>query len=138
MIFLPCNAKFSIDNILSKEKYTFVPKWNIDSIKLLLFIVYFYSGLAKINSDWLLNAQPLKIWLMSNYDLPIIGNTIMQKEWFHYAMSWSGMFYDLLIPFLLVYNRTRVYAFLLVVFFHLFTAVLFPIGMFPYLSLIHI
>ena len=136
MIFLPCNAKFSIDNILSKEKYTFVPKWNIDSIKLLLFIVYFYSGLAKINSDWLLNAQPLKIWLMSNYDLPIIGNTIMQKEWFHYAMSWSGMFYDLLIPFLLVYNRTRVYAFLLVVFFHLFTAVLFPIGMFPYIMII--
>ena len=136
MIFLPCNAKFSIDNILSKEKYTFVPKWNKDSIKVLLFIVYFYSGLAKINSDWLLNAQPLKIWLMSNYDLPIIGNTIMQKEWFHYAMSWSGMFYDLLIPFLLIYNRTRVYAFLLVVFFHLFTAVLFPIGMFPYIMII--
>jgi len=136
MIFLPCNAKYSIDNIISKKKYTFVPKWNIDSIKLLLFIIYFYSGLAKINSDWLLNAQPLKIWLMSNYDLPIIGNTIMQEEWFHYAMSWAGMLYDLMIPFLLIYHRTRIYAFLLVVFFHLFTAVLFPIGMFPYIMII--
>tara|TARA_B100000214_G_scaffold135837_1_gene96707 strand:+ start:1265 stop:2626 length:1362 start_codon:yes stop_codon:yes gene_type:complete len=136
MIFLPCNANFSVDNLINKKKYTFVSKWNVDSIKMLLFIVYFYSGLAKINSDWLLNAQPLKIWLMSNYDLPIIGDTIMQKEWFHYAMSWSGMFYDLLIPFLLIYNKTRVYAFLLVVFFHLFTAVLFPIGMFPYIMII--
>ncbi len=136
MIFLPCNANFSVDNLINNKKYTFVSKWNVDSIKMLLFIVYFYSGLAKINSDWLLNAQPLKIWLMSNYDLPIIGDTIMQKEWFHYAMSWSGMFYDLLIPFLLIYNKTRVYAFLLVVFFHLFTAVLFPIGMFPYIMII--
>ena len=136
MIFLPCNAKFSVDNLIGKKEYTFVPKWNVDSIKFLLFIVYFYSGLAKINSDWLLNAQPLKIWLMSNYDLPIIGDTIMQKEWFHYAMSWSGMFYDLLIPFLLIYHRTRIYAFILVVFFHLFTAVLFPIGMFPYIMII--
>ena len=136
MIFLPCNARFSVDSLIYKKKYALIPKWNVDTIKFLLFIVYFYSGLAKINSDWLINAQPLKIWLMSNYDLPIIGNTIMQKEWFHYAMSWSGMFYDLLIPFLLIYNRTRVYAFLLVVFFHLFTAVLFPIGMFPYIMII--
>jgi len=136
MIFLPCNARFSIDNLLTKKKYTFVPRWNIDSIKFLLVIVYFYAGLAKINSDWLLNAQPLKIWLTSNYDLPIIGNTLMQQEWFHYMMSWSGMFYDLFIPFLLIYNRTRIYAFLLVIFFHLFTAVLFPIGMFPYIMIV--
>ena len=136
MIFLPCNARFSVDNLINKKKYTFIPRWNVDSIKFLLAIVYFYAGLAKINSDWLLNAQPLKIWLTSNYDLPIIGNTLMQQEWFHYMMSWSGMFYDLSIPFLLIYKRTRIYAFLLVLFFHLFTAVLFPIGMFPYIMIV--
>jgi len=136
LIFLPANATFSIDNLLRKRSFEKIPKWTIDAIKLLLGIVYFYAGLAKINSDWLFRAMPLKIWLPSKYDLPIIGETLMQQNWFHYAMSWSGMLYDLLIPFLLVYKRTRWFAFILVVFFHVFTRVLFPIGMFPYVMII--
>ena len=125
LIFLPANAQFALDNYYSKRAYRKVPQWTIDSIKLLLGIVYFYAGLAKLNSDWLLKAQPLKIWLPSKYDLPLIGDTLMQQEWFHYAMSWSGMLYDLTIPFLLLHKRTRVFAFILVVFFHVFTRVLF-------------
>ena len=136
MIFLPANAYFSVDNIFRKISYKQIPKWTIDSIKLLLSIVYFYSGLAKINSDWLLNAMPLKLWLPSKYDLPLIGETFMQQNWVHHFMSWGGMFYDLLIPFLLLYKKTRIIGFILVVFFHLFTGVLFPIGMFPYIMII--
>ena len=41
MIFLPANAHFSVDAILKKRHYTNVSKWTIDSIKLLLGIVYF-------------------------------------------------------------------------------------------------
>ncbi len=134
MLFLPANSSYSIDAIQKKKYFNKVYKWNIDVIKLLLFIVYFYSGLAKINSDWLIEAQPLKIWLTSNYDLPIIGG-LMQKTWVHYFMSWGGMIYDLSIAFLLLYNKTRIFAFILVIFFHLFTAVLFPIGMFPYIMI---
>lgn len=136
MLFLPANAYFSLDNYTSKISYKSIPKWSIDAIKLLLGIVYFYAGLAKINSDWLLKAQPLKIWLRSKYDLPFIGETIMQQDWFHYAMSWSGMLYDLLIPFFLLYKRTRFVAFIMVIFFHVFTRVLFPIGMFPFVMIV--
>lgn len=136
MIFLPANAYYSVDNIFRKKQYALIPRWTIDTIKLMLAIVYFYAGLAKLNSDWLFKAMPLKIWLPSKYDLPFIGGNLMHQEWFHYAMSWSGMLYDLLIPFLLLYKRTRVFAFLLVVFFHIFTRVLFPIGMFPYIMII--
>ncbi|QXP61733.1 HTTM domain-containing protein [Olleya sp. HaHaR_3_96] len=136
MIFLPANQYFSLDSYQSKISYRTIPNWTIDCIKLLLGIVYFYAGLAKINSDWLLRAQPLKIWLPSKYDLPLIGNTLMQQEWFHYAMSWSGMLYDLLIPFFLLYKRTRIPAFILVVFFHVFTRILFPIGMFPFVMIV--
>jgi hypothetical protein len=60
----------------------------------------------------------------------------MQQNWFHFAMSWSGMLYDLTIPFLLLYKRTRFVAFLFVVFFHVFTRVLFPIGMFPFIMIV--
>ncbi len=136
MIFLPLNASFSIDSYLNKKSYKLVPNWTIDSIKIMLTIVYLYAGLAKINSDWLLKAMPLKIWLPSKYDLPFLGENLMQQNWFHYAMSWSGMFYDLLIPFLLFNKRTRIFAFILVVFFHVFTRVLFPIGMFPFVMII--
>lgn len=136
MIFLPANARFSIDAWRSGKTYTNVPNWTIDSIKLLLGIVYFYAGLAKLNSDWLFRAMPLKIWLPSKYDLPLIGNNLMQQEWFHYAMSWSGAIYDLTIPFLLLWKRTRLLAFALVVFFHVFTRILFPIGMFPYIMIV--
>lgn len=136
MIFLPANAYFSIDNLWRKKQFHSIPRWTVDAVKLLLGIVYFYAGLAKINSDWLFNAMPLKIWLPSKYDLPFIGENLMQQEWFHYAMSWGGLFYDLTIPFLLLYRKTRVFAFVLVVFFHVFTRVLFPIGMFPYIMII--
>jgi hypothetical protein len=136
MVFLPANAKFSLDNILRKKSYNQIPNWTLDSIKLLLSIVYIYAGIAKLNSDWLFKAMPLKIWLPSKYDLPLIGNSVMQQDWFHYAMSWSGMFYDLTIPFLLLYKRTRMFACAVVVFFHVFTRILFPIGMFPYIMII--
>ena len=136
MIFLPLNASFSLDSYLQKKSYDLVPNWTIDTIKIMLTIVYLYAGLAKINSDWLLKAMPLKIWLPSKYDLPLLGENLMHQNWFHYAMSWSGMLYDLLIPFLLIYKRTRIFAVILVVFFHVFTRVLFPIGMFPYVMII--
>jgi hypothetical protein len=102
----------------------------------MICIVYFYAGIAKINSDWLLEAQPLKIWLTSKYDLPILGNTIFQMDWIHIFFSWSGMFYDLLIAFILLNKKTRPFGFILVVLFHVMTAILFPsIGMFPYIMI---
>ena len=136
LIFLPANATFSIDAYKNKEKaFEKIPKWTVDILKLLLGIVYFYAGLAKLNSDWLLEAMPLKIWLPNNSDLPIIGS-FLNQNWVHYTFSWTGMIYDLSIPFLLLYKRTRIFAFILVVIFHILTKILFPIGVFPYVMII--
>lgn len=136
MIFLPAHAYYSIDawkdESLRAQK---VPAWTIDSIKLLLGIVYFYAGLAKLNSDWLFRAMPLQIWLPANYSIPILGD-LFQQTWVHYAFSWAGALYDLTIPFLLLMKRTRLFAFALVVIFHALTRVLFPIGMFPYIMIV--
>lgn len=136
MIFLPANVYFSVDAVRDPRKaFQRIPRWCVDSVKLLLGIVYFYAGLAKINSDWLFRAMPLKIWLPSKYDLPFLGD-LLQQEWLHYAFSWSGMLYDLFIPFLLLWKRTRFVAFLMVIVFHVLTRVLFPIGMFPYIMIV--
>ncbi len=135
LIFIPANATFSVDNIINQKKFTNIPRWSVDVLKLLITIVYLYAGIAKINSDWLIEAMPLKIWLQSKYDLPLIGGSLLQMEWVHYAMSWGGMLYDLSIPFLLMINKTRIIAFILVLFFHVFTLILFPIGMFPHIMI---
>ncbi len=136
MIFLPANAYFSIDAHKNPNKaYKDVPKWTIDSIKLFIGLVYLFAGLAKLNSDWLIEAMPLKIWLPAQYDLPLLGD-LMQQQWLHYVFSWGGAAYDLIIPFLLLYKPTRWTAFGLVVFFHIMTRILFPIGMFPYVMIV--
>ncbi|MBI52281.1 MAG: HTTM domain-containing protein [Flavobacteriaceae bacterium] len=132
MIFLPCASFFAVDS----KKNIKVPKWTIDSLKFLIVIVYIYAGLAKINSDWLLHAQPLKIWLRAKYTIPIIGETLLQKDFSYYLFSWGGMIYDCIIPFLLLYKRTRYFAFFMVLVFHIMTRILFPpIGMFPYIMI---
>jgi hypothetical protein len=74
--------------------------------------------------------MPLKIWLPAKNDLPIIG-PLFNFEITAYIFSWVGCLYDLSIPFLLLNKRTRPYAYIAVVVFHLLTGLLFPIGMFP-------
>lgn len=136
MIFLPAQAYYSVDALKSpKYKIQYIQKWHILSIQVLLAIVYFYAGLAKLNSDWLLEAMPLKIWLPSKFDIPVLGS-FLSEEWVIYAFSWIGAVYDLSIPFLLWNRKTRRIAFVLVVVFHILTRVLFPIGMFPYIMIV--
>lgn len=136
MIFLPAGAYFSVDAYRNPARaFGKIPRWTVDILKLLLAIVYFYAGLAKLNSDWLVNAMPLKIWLVAHSHLPIIGQ-FMLKNWVHYAFSWFGAVYDLFIVFVLLNRRTRLLGFVVVVIFHLTTSLLFPIGMFPYIMIV--
>ena len=135
LCFLPAAHYFSIDAIQKEKSIDAIPSWMVDGIKLFLCIVYFYAGLAKINSDWLLEAQPLSLWLTSKYDIPLIGE-ILKYRWVHYAASWSGMLYDVFIPFFLLYPKTRSIAFVFVILFHIMTKIFFPsIGMFPYIMI---
>lgn len=135
MIWLPANRYFSVDTYFKPFKtYQKVPRWTIFSVQLMLAIVYFYAGLAKLNSDWLMEAMPLKIWLPSNQNLLLVGDFLTQ-DWFIYAMAFAGALYDLTIPFLLWTKKTRWIAYFFVVFFHVFTRILFPIGMFPYVMI---
>lgn len=135
MIFLPAHAYFSVDAWRNKNlSGDSIPRWCLDVLKVFVCMVYLYAGLAKVNSDWLLNALPLRIWLPAQNDLPVIGS-LFNHLWVAYAFSWLGCIYDLSIPFLLLNRRTRNFAYLAVVTFHALTAILFPIGMFPYIMM---
>lgn len=135
LIFVPANRYFSLDLLRKPSiRLTHVPSWTINIFRLQLGIVYFYAGLAKLNHDWLFEAMPLRIWLPAQSHLPIIGS-FLQQEWTAYFFSWFGAIYDLSIPFLLLYKKTYKFAYLFVILFHIMTALLFPIGMFPYIMI---
>ncbi len=107
-----------------------VPRWAIDIFKLQITIVYVYAGLAKINYDWLVLALPLKIWLPAHDKMPLIGFIFTWKIT-PYLFAWGGMLYDSTIPFFLMWRKTRPWAYVLVIVFHVMVGLLFQIGVFP-------
>lgn len=136
MIFVPANSNFSLDTYFGfTKKKTTVPAWTINSIKLQLAIVYFFAGIAKLNYDWLIEAQPLSIWLAPHTNLPIIGG-LMDEKIVAYLFSFGGALFDLSVPFLLWNASTRKIAYFFVVVFHVLTSILFPIGVFPYVMIL--
>lgn len=93
-------------------------------------LVYFFAGMAKAQSDWLVHAQPLRIWLGANTELPILGPLLL-LDGVPTVLSWCGFLFDSTIVLWLSLRRTRLLAFMVVIVFHVLTRVLFPIGMFP-------
>ena len=135
LILVPANRFFSLD-VLRRPvlKATHVPAWAINIFKLQLCIIYFFAGLSKLTVDWLVHAMPMKIWLPANVSLPLIG-PILNHEWVAYFFSWAGALFDLSVAFLLLNKTTRIFAYCLVIVFHILTAILFQIGMFPYIMI---
>lgn len=131
LIFVPANCAWSLDVLRRPVLFqSQIPRWTIFIFQLQLGIVYFYAGLWKINYDWLVNALPLKIWGPANDQLPLVG-WLFQQKITPYLFSWAGMLYDVTIVFWLSWARTRVWAYLTVIFFHTITGLMFQIGVFP-------
>ncbi|MEM0962794.1 MAG: HTTM domain-containing protein [Bacteroidota bacterium] len=138
MVWLPAHRSFSIDALRRPDlAVDQVPRWTIDAIKLQVGIVYVFAGLAKLHPDWLLEAMPLRLWLPAHSHLPIVGPLLTEPA-VAYLFSWGGMLFDTLIPFFLLWGRTRLLAFVIAVGFHAATAVLFPIGVFPYVMVLSV
>ncbi len=136
LIFLPAHRSHSVDVLLWKKlKVTQVPSWTINILILQLTIVYTCAGIAKLNYDWIFNAMPLTIWLPERQGIPVLGY-FFQFKWCAFLMSWAGAFYDLTIAYFLMYSRTRRFAYILVIVFHLMTWLLFNIGLFPWIMIV--
>ncbi len=111
------------------------PAWTVWLFRFQVGAVYFFAGLAKLQEDWLLRAQPLRLWLAHAADVPLAGPLLARPETAA-AFSWAGMLFDMAVPFLLLCRRTRAIAFAALVAFHAVTAVLFPIGLFPWIMVV--
>lgn len=109
-----------------------VPAWCLWLMRAQVGCVYFFGGVAKLKSDWLVHAQPLTIWLGTNTDFPGLGRWFHEK-WFAHAFSWAGAAFDLTIVGWLLWRRSRPFAYAVVILFHVITGRLFQLGMFPWI-----
>lgn len=136
MSFMPLHRAYSVDAWLvpTMKSRTF-PAWCTYLLRFQVGIVYFFAGLAKVNSDWLLHAQPLNVWLSSRTYLPIVG-PLLGEHWVALVMSWAGCFFDLGIVLFLLWPKSRLVAYFVVIGFHFVTKSLFPIGMFPFIMVV--
>lgn len=134
MIFVPADRAFSVDALLRPQiRTSAVPFWPLWILRTQLAIVYIFAGIAKLNSDWV-RGEPLRTWLRELQSTPYVGSLFQRSEAFH-LISWGGLLFDLLIVPLLIWRRTRPFAFLAAVCFHLLNAWFFRIGIFPWLSI---
>ncbi len=134
MIFLPAHRAGSLDawrrpGLRSKT----VPAWTVWLLRFQVGVPYFFGGLAKLNADWLVEAQPMRLWLST-------GSVELQWGWLRapaaaYFFSWGGVLFDLLVVPALLWKRTRPWAYALAVAFHLNNVFLFDIGFFPWLMI---
>lgn len=108
-----------------------IPAWVLWLFRFQIAVVYVSAGAAKLRHDWLFLAEPMKIWLAANADLGLIG-PLLRDPRTAFAMSWAGAAYDLTIVGWLLWKKSKPFAYATVVVFHLLTARLFNIGMFPY------
>ncbi len=135
MIFMPLNRSYAIDAARRPEvRSPISPAWVLWTLRSQLGLTYFFAGVAKLKPDWLIHAQPLKIWLAANVEFPVIG-PILSKAWVAHAMSIAGAAFDLTVFFFLLNRRSRPLAWMALVGFHLATARLFNIGMFPWIMI---
>lgn len=133
---LPVGHRWSLDAARGRVTASpVVPAGTVWALRAQVAVVYGFAGLAKLNPDWLLEAQPLRIWLADRTHLPLIG-PLLDEPAVAYLASWWGAFFDCTVVGWLLWRRSRPWAFAVLVAFHLATAALFQIGIFPWVMIL--
>ncbi len=126
------NGEASLDSLFRGRSPT-VPRWQLALLQGHFALAYFYGGLAKLNGDWL-RGEPVRMWLDNVHDHPLLG-VFARQPWSDEFIAWTGLTFDLAIPYLLLSRHTRAFGIGLTFVFHLTNTQLFNIGVFPYLGL---
>lgn len=130
---IPAHHSKSFDAYLKPELTSdTIPAWCLWLLRAQVGILYFYGGIAKLNSDWL-RGEPVRYWLNERKDYHLIGG-LLDTEAAVMFMSYGGLLFDLAIAPALLWRKTRSWAFAACVLFHFSNLCLFNIGIFPFLA----
>ncbi|KAJ8680661.1 hypothetical protein QAD02_016448 [Eretmocerus hayati] len=135
LLFCGTNANeyFSVDAWLSRTQRGNIPTWNYFILKFQFFILYFIAGLKKSSREWLEGyamSNLSKHWVFDPFRLILTG-----EQTDLYIVHWFAFVFDLTVGFFMLWDKTRMLAFLFCITFHLMNSRLFSIGMFPYVCL---
>ena len=131
LIWMPAARRYSVDAWLGRKRNppVAVPYWTIFLLRGQLFITYFYAGVAKINSDWLVQLEPVRYYLskaramtdfapyLSPAHLDLLKQVLLSDA-LAYFISYAGLMFDLSAGFLLLFRRTRIFGMILMLIFH--------------------
>ncbi len=130
---VPSNRVWSLDRrFFGSTMPTTVPYWSWLLLRMQVVIVYFYGGVVKMTSDWLVRHEPVRTLL--EYEA---RDSAMPELWTSdvvlHLFVYGGLLFDLSIGPLLWWKRTRLYALPLVLFFNITNHMIFDdIGVFPF------
>jgi hypothetical protein len=124
MMFLPANRAYSLDVRTHRiAPAARVPAWMLWLVRFQIAIVYFFSGIAKLNADWLAG-NPLQFWLAGSASVPVIG-PLLTHAWAVWFIAYGDMLFGLFIVPLLLWSRTRLIAFFIALGFHATNSLVF-------------
>jgi vitamin K-dependent gamma-carboxylase len=135
LVLMPANAAWSLDARRNPKLARTIPAWPLWLIRFQIGVPYFFGGVAKLNFDWLVRAEPLRSALAAHGDLPLVGAAIANSAVAH-VLAWGSAGLDLFVPFLMLNRRTRLPAFAFSLAFHFINSRLFEIGIFPWLMIV--
>jgi vitamin K-dependent gamma-carboxylase len=116
------DKSISILDLIKKNTNKNIHITNYFTIGLLVSIVYFYGGIAKINTDWL-QGYPMRLLAVDRaYPFP---------HFMGYFMSYFGLIFDLVIGFVLWIKPKSILVILPYFAFHSSNYFIFNIGEFP-------
>src|SRR5690606_2912003 len=134
MLFLPAHRYFSIDAKQNPEiKSLSMPVWCSWVMIAQMAIVYFFATVAKFYPDWL-DGTFTKNLFSDKSHYPVVGE-LFSQAWFHLFIAYTGIAFDGLVIPLLLWKRTRNFALVASLIFHLFNSIVLQIGIFPYFAL---
>ena len=118
LIFLPANRLISLDTRLKRVPYQEeVPRWMVLVFQFMIGLIYVYSGISKLTTDWLVLHQPLTNFL--SWQWPFNALSTELREGVIALMTYGGLFFDLTIVIWLSFRKTRMFGHLYQVSFHL-------------------
>ena len=134
MAIVPAHRYWSLDVKQGRVAQSLTcPRWCLLIFGLQVGIVYFFAAVAKLYPGWL-SGEPIAGWLASKSDYFLIGPWL-QASWLPMVVAYGGVAFDALVVPLLLWKRTRLFAFGVSIVFHLFNSAVFHIGIFPYLMI---
>lgn len=134
MMLIPAHQYASLDVKRDKSIQSLTcPQWCIWVFVIHMTIVYIYASVAKMYPEWI-EAKPISIWFKSKSHYFLIG-PLLAQEWFQHVVAWGGIILDGLMAPGLIWKKTRKYAFIASVVFHLFNSAVFQVGIFPYMGI---